>query len=421
MQIRSAYTRVCAQELLVANATYKDIAEAAAKVDFKAVIQPGESFVVRINRIKNYADAEINTMTLEIELGAQILNQTQGAKVNLKNPDKTIIGIITDDKLILGLKLTDITSKTFSERRPRKKPFFHPSAMPSKMARCMINLAHAKAESVLLDPFCGTGTSLIEATFIGCRAVGIDAQRRMIKGTKKNLEFFNIAAEGLLMADSRKIPLYKVDAIVTDPPYGRSSSTLKSTTKQLVIEVLAASRELLGVGQRICIASPKTLNISELGKELGFRHVESHFAYVHADLDTGNRSIRKGVKQMSIRVVFLGTSGSVPTMKRSLPCVVVQCPKNQWMFDCGENVQHQMMGAKVSFHRKMKIFISHLHGDHVLGFAGAIADYGFDGPQRTPRNLRSSRPQRISDLHQRDTQLRLKLPSRNQRNHSAKA
>ena len=237
MQIRSAYTRVCAQELLVANATYTDIAEAAAKVDFKAVIQPGESFVVRINRIKNYADAEINTMTLEIELGAQILNQTEGAKVNLKNPDKTIIGIITDDKLILGLKLTDITSKTFSERRPRKKPFFHPSAMPSKMARCMINLAHAKAESVLLDPFCGTGTSLIEATFIGCRAVGIDAQRRMIKGTKKNLEFFNIAAEGLLMADSRKIPLYKVDAIVTDPPYGRSSSTLKSTTKQLVIEV----------------------------------------------------------------------------------------------------------------------------------------------------------------------------------------
>ncbi len=284
VQVRSAYTRVCAQELLVANATYTDIEEAASKVDFSRVIGPGESFVVRINRIKNYADAEINTMTLEIKLGRQILNQTPGIKVNLKNPDKTIIGIITNDQLILGLKLTDITSKTFSERRPRKKPFFHPSAMPSKMARCMVNLAHAKAESVLLDPFCGTGTSLIEATFIGCRAVGIDAQRRMIRGTKKNLEFFNISAEGLLRADSRKIPLYKVDAIVTDPPYGRSSSTLKSTTKQLVIEVLAASYTLLGVGQRICIASPKTLNIPQLGTELGFRHVESHFAYVHATL-----------------------------------------------------------------------------------------------------------------------------------------
>jgi tRNA (guanine10-N2)-dimethyltransferase len=284
VQVRSAYTRFCALELFVANANNEDIEKVVSETDFKAVLKPGETFVVRINRIKNYADKDLNTMTLEGDLGKQILSLTEGTKVNLKNPDKTFIGIITDEKLVLGLKLTDITSKTFSERRPRKKPFFHPSAMPSKMARCMVNLAHTKAESVLLDPFCGTGTSLIEATYIGCRAVGVDAQRRMILGTQKNLRFFNIAAEGLVLADSRKIPLFKVDAVVTDPPYGRSSSTLKSTTKQLVEDVLAASLALLGVGQRICIASPKTLNISRIGKRLGYKHVESHFAYVHQSL-----------------------------------------------------------------------------------------------------------------------------------------
>jgi ribonuclease Z len=75
---------------------------------------------------------------------------------------------------------------------------------------------------------------------------------------------------------------------------------------------------------------------------------------------------------MSLRVVFLGTSGSVPTLKRSLPSVVVQCSKDQWMFDCGENVQRQMMQAKVSFHRKSRVFITHLHGDHVLGLPGLL-------------------------------------------------
>jgi len=284
VQVRSAYTRVCALELFVSNANPTDIAKAASETNFKAVLKAGESFAVRINRIKNYADEALDTMVLEGKLGKQILNCTEGTKVSLKNPDKTFLGIITSEKLVLGLKLTDITSKTFSERRPRKKPFFHPSAMPSKLARCMVNLAHAKAEDLILDPFCGTGTLLIEATYIGCRALGVDAQMRMILGCRKNLRHFNISPEGLIWADARQLPITRVDCVVTDPPYGRSTSTLRSTTKQLVQEVLKAAYELIKPGQRICIASPKSLNIKEIGLELRYRHVESHFAYVHRTL-----------------------------------------------------------------------------------------------------------------------------------------
>jgi ribonuclease Z len=42
------------------------------------------------------------------------------------------------------------------------------------------------------------------------------------------------------------------------------------------------------------------------------------------------------------------------------------------MFDCGEGVQRQMIKAKTGFHRKMKVFISHMHGDHVLGLPGML-------------------------------------------------
>ena len=75
---------------------------------------------------------------------------------------------------------------------------------------------------------------------------------------------------------------------------------------------------------------------------------------------------------MSLSVVFLGTAGSVPTPKRSLPAILLERGGEQIMFDCGEGVQRQMIKARSGFHKKMKIFITHMHGDHVLGLPGLL-------------------------------------------------
>jgi len=75
---------------------------------------------------------------------------------------------------------------------------------------------------------------------------------------------------------------------------------------------------------------------------------------------------------MSLSVVFLGTAGSVPTPQRSLPAIAVQRENELILFDCGEGLQRQMIRAGVGFHRKTKVFVTHMHGDHVLGLPGLL-------------------------------------------------
>ncbi|MEM2454914.1 MAG: ribonuclease Z [Candidatus Bathyarchaeia archaeon] len=75
---------------------------------------------------------------------------------------------------------------------------------------------------------------------------------------------------------------------------------------------------------------------------------------------------------MNIKIIFLGTSGSLPTNDRSLPSIVIQREGEILMFDCGEGTQRQMMRAGIGFNRRMTVFITHMHGDHVLGLPGMI-------------------------------------------------
>lgn len=280
---RVAMTHVCGLELFCCNNALTDILEEMRNTPLEDFMERGESFVVRVRRIRG-STPHIMGMELERRLGGLILKKAKGVKVNLKNPQRTFLGVLTENKFIFGLKVAEIPKRPFLERRPRNRPFFHPTAMPAKLARCMVNLAQPKASELVLDPFCGTASLLIEAGLMECRVVGLDVQRYMVEGSLRNLLYYNVRPEGMAVADAQHLPIDKVDCVVTDPPYGRSATTLGRSTQQIVEDFLSSIEDRLHRGKRICIASPKSVGVGKIGEELGFKHVESHFAYVHRSL-----------------------------------------------------------------------------------------------------------------------------------------
>jgi len=210
VKFRSAMTRVCCLELFSCNAVIAEILENMRSASLEGFIEQGESFAARVRRIRD-ATPHLVSVELERKLGKLILNKVNEAKVNLTAPQKTFFGVLTDNRFLFGLKMTEISPKPFVERRPRKRPFFHPAAMPAKLARCMVNLAQPKAGDLVVDPFCGTASILVEAWLIGCRVLGFDVQPHMVRGGLRNLLHYGVKPEGMVVADARHFPVAKVD------------------------------------------------------------------------------------------------------------------------------------------------------------------------------------------------------------------
>ena len=280
--LRSALTRVCCHEIFNCEAKMSEILSKICSDVFKQFIN-NESFVARVRRVEG-ASPELERVELEGEIGGQILETVNTSKVDLSNPQKTFFGVLTDNRFIFGLKIAEIKTKPFSERGPRRKPFFHPTAMQAKLARVMVNLSQPKKGDLLLDPFCGTGGMLVEAGLIGCRVVGFDAKPHMLRGGLKNLKHFKIKPEGLAIADARYPPVTKVNCIATDPPYGKSASTLGTNTRLIIEDFLDRVGYILVKGAKICMAAPESIKIGETAEVAGFKHLESHFVYVHRSL-----------------------------------------------------------------------------------------------------------------------------------------
>ena len=73
-----------------------------------------------------------------------------------------------------------------------------------------------------------------------------------------------------------------------------------------------------------------------------------------------------------MKLVFLGTSAAQPTEKRGLSCVCLSVEGEILMFDAGEGMQVSYMKSGLGWNKKMRIFITHMHGDHCIGILGLL-------------------------------------------------
>ncbi len=73
-----------------------------------------------------------------------------------------------------------------------------------------------------------------------------------------------------------------------------------------------------------------------------------------------------------MKLVFLGTSASQPTENRGLSCICLEREGEILMFDAGEAAQISYMKSGLGWNKKMKMFVTHLHGDHCVGILGLL-------------------------------------------------
>ena len=218
-----------------------------------------------------------------------VIGEIIKGKVDLNNPEVLFQGIFANNRLFLGVHLCGGQRSFLFSRRAKFRPFFHPCTLHPIIARAMVNLTEVKEGMVVLDPFVGTGSILIEAALMNCYGIGVDISNKMCNGCLMNLKYYNVYSRvHVINGDSFFTPLrgdLKVHAIITDPPYGRLAPLLGRSHKAVVKKLIELASQHLERGRYLCFLttlSPREI-MDEAEKE-GLKLSRVHTIPVHNNL-----------------------------------------------------------------------------------------------------------------------------------------
>ena len=216
------------------------------------ILKNANTFVCRII---NLSTKQFDIPELENSMG-DMISKFSHAKVELEDPDITIYLIFTDKESFFGF------SKRVRKINRPKKIKNHPHELDWKLTRVMINLIGLKEGETVCDPFCGTGTTLLEAESMGIHAIGLDFDEKMYKISKENLKANGYKSK-VFKSDFQELSKIseKFDGIVTDLPYGIASKVSEKPE-----EILKKFFSILPRRKRMAIMYKKELDSNlELG------------------------------------------------------------------------------------------------------------------------------------------------------------
>ncbi|MCL7388312.1 MAG: THUMP domain-containing protein [Thaumarchaeota archaeon] len=279
---RTAYTKLSAR-LLSETITYeRDILSSIDVSVIRDLIAPNSTIAVRGVTING---ATVRKTDLERKIGSLIIENLPSLKVNLRKPDYTIIFVSSPEKTYIGILKKAKPSRYFYYRVAGRRPFTLPSAMQPDLSRCLVNLSRTKIGGRILDPFAGTGGIMIEAALLGYEVYGIELKRWIAMGALRNLRHYTPSLENIIVGDARKLMFRKCfNSIVTDPPYGRSTTIPDYILISLLETFFSESRECLEDDGTVTLVTPQEINIEDIASDMGYTLQESYKVRIHRSL-----------------------------------------------------------------------------------------------------------------------------------------
>jgi len=200
--------------------------------------------------------------------------------VDLRDPEYELT-IVRGHEDYVAVTTPGSMNQKWSQRRPRTRPFFHPSAIFPKLSRALVNLSRCREGDVFLDPFSGTGSIPLEAHLVGARVVAVDVAEPMVRGALRNMRHYRQEWLGVIRADSTSIPVSEVDAVATDIPYGRASSTRGRRPAEMTDLLLRQLAAVMNQHSHLVLMHPQDRPVIE-SQDLSI--VEEHHLQVHKRL-----------------------------------------------------------------------------------------------------------------------------------------